>query len=229
MVTTLTAVGLLVGNAPQRAAAQPAGLLPLFPTSSSPAAASTAPSGGLLSGRPGLGPPPSAPAPAGRAAAPSPAPAAARDAAPGPGRAWTLTASKLVLHGSRFHGYAPQQVAGKTVQTLHFTVTGLDITDLVQRGLLLNGTVLTAAGAPASMSTVTKGPIELYSTELTGTLNVLGYPAIPITLSPNGVLPPNLDGSFLTLPDLTLTNVVAHNIDLNGGILKIPGAKLSVR
>lgn len=147
---------------------------------------------------------------------------------PGPGRAWTLTSSNLKLIGSRYHGYAEQDVQGRKVTTLHFTVDKLEITDLVQRGDLQNGKIVKAAGAPRSVSTVSKGPIHLYTQKLTGTLAVAGYPIVPITLSPNSLALPNLDLSFLQLPDLTFKDAVVHNVYLGGGNLHIPGATITV-
>lgn len=132
------------------------------------------------------------------------------------------------MNGVQYHGYADQQVAGQTVKTLHFTVDSLQITDLVQRGALGNGRNVRAAGAPGSVSTVTRGPIELYTVELSGTLAVAGFPLVPVTLSPDSLLAPNLDLSFLKLPTITFKNAVVRNVDLNGGTLVIPGAHISL-
>lgn len=171
------------------------------------------------------------PLPAPPAAPPAPRalpPVDPGDTKPGPGRAWTLTASTLKLSGSRYHGYVEQDVAGRKVKTLHFTVDRLEITDLVQRGDLGNGKIVKASGAPGSVSTVTQGPIELYTQQLTGTLAVGGYPLIPITMSPDSLALPNLDLSFLKLPILTFKNAVVHNADLEGGTLRIPGARIEL-
>ncbi len=146
---------------------------------------------------------------------------------PGPGRAWTLTSSKLTLIGTHYHGYESREVNGKQVKTLHFTVDKLKIKDLVQRGKLGNGKDIKAASAPGLVSTVTEGPIDLYTQKLTGTLNVLGYPAVPVTLSPDSLLLPNLDLSFLRLSKLTFTDAVVHNVKLGGGNLFIPQVKIS--
>lgn len=221
VVVILTATGLLVINQPDRRAeaAPPTSPGAVSPASPAPAASSSGPSGPQVLGGPvGRAPSPRDPAPV-----PPPPPGAA----PGPGRIWTLTASKLVLSGTQFHGYATQQVCGKPVLTLHFTLSALHITDLVQRGQLLDDEMVTAVAPPGSVSTVTNGPTELYTVSLTGTLNVLGFPVIRITLAPNGILPPNLDLSFLTLPDITFTDVIARNVDLNGGNLFIPGAHIA--
>lgn len=169
---------------------------------------------------------------------PAPAPAAApalvmppeqpTDTRPGPGRIWTLTSSNLKLSGMRYDGYADQDVQGKPVKTLHFTVDRLEITDLVQRGDLANGKVQKAAGAPGSVSTVTEGPTELYVQKLTGTLSVAGLPLARITLSPDTLLLPNLNLSFLKLPEITFKDVVSRNVDLNGGTLRIPGSRITL-
>jgi hypothetical protein len=147
---------------------------------------------------------------------------------PGPGREWTLTASNLTLNGVRYQGYSDQQVAGQTVKTLHFTVSSLQITNLVQRGMLGNGQNVRVAAAPGSVSTVTNGPIELYTANLSGTLSVAGFPVAPITLSPDSLLLPDLDLGFLKLPSITFKNATVRNVDLDGGTLFIPGADITL-
>ncbi len=139
-----------------------------------------------------------------------------------------MTASELTLEGVRYHGFATKEVAGREVETMHFTVDRLEIGDLVQRGLLGNGRVVKAAGAPGSVSTVTGGPIHLYTRELTGTLNVVGFPTVPVTLSPETLALPNLDLGFLELPSLTFTDAVVRNVELGGGTLRIPGASITL-
>lgn len=150
------------------------------------------------------------------------------DSTPGPGRAWTLTSSNLKLGGSHYHGYSQKQVGGRSVKTLHFTVDRLEITDLVQRGDLGNGKIVRTASAPGAVSTVVDGPIELETQELSGTLSVAGLPVLPLNLSPDSLSLPNLDLSFLQLPDLTFKNAVVHNAELSGGKLRIPGARISL-
>lgn len=157
-----------------------------------------------------------------------PGPATPPDTRPGPGRSWTLTASSLTLTGIRYHGYAEQVVAGKEVKTLHFTVDKLEITDLVQRGALGNGQTMAAAARPGSVSTITEGPTDLYTEELTGTLSVAGYPLVPVTLSPDSLALPNVDVSFLTLPSVTFTDAVVRNVDLAGGTLFMPGVHIGL-
>ncbi|RRO15810.1 hypothetical protein EIL87_16655 [Saccharopolyspora rhizosphaerae] len=121
-----------------------------------------------------------------------------------------------------------RQVGGSTVRTLHFTVDRLDITDLVQRGELGNGRIIRAAGRPGSTSTVTRGPVELHTQELTGTLAVVGHPLARTTLSADSLAMPDLDLGFLKLPDLTFRDVVVHNTDLSGGTLTIPGSEVTL-
>lgn len=149
------------------------------------------------------------------------------DPRPGPGRVWTLTSSNLTLHGVRYRGYAEQDVNGRPTTTLHFTVDSLEIADLVQRGWLANGRNLKAAAAPQSVSTITNGPVELYVLQLTGTLSAFGFPLVPLTLSPNTLLLPNLDLGFLKLPVLTFRDVTVRNVYLQGGNLHIPGARIT--
>jgi hypothetical protein len=183
--------------------------------------------------KPGLLPPPSGdkpgllppPPPAPQLSLPTGGPA---DATPGPGRGWTLTGSSLKLGGSHYHGYSQQQVGGETVKTLHFTVDRLEITDLVQRGDLGNGKIVRTSSAPGAVSTVVDGPIELQTQELSGTLSVAGLPVLPLNLSPDSLSLPNLDLSFLQLPDLTFKDVVVHNAELSGGKLHIPGARIGL-
>ena len=139
-----------------------------------------------------------------------------------------MTSSRLKLSGVRYRGYADRDVRGGSVRTLHFTVDRLEITDLVQRGLLGNGRVQKAAGAPGSVSTVGDGPIELYTQQLTGTLAIAGMPFVPVTLSPDSLLLPNLDLGLLELPEMTFTDVTTRNADLSGGTLRIPGAAITL-
>lgn len=146
----------------------------------------------------------------------------------GPGNAWSLTGTKMKLVGSHYDGVATQQVDGKPVKALHFTVDRLEITDLVQKADLGNGKIVTAAAPPGSTSTVSSGPIELYTRDMSGNLSVAGLPGVPLRLSPDTIGLAGLDLSFLQLPTLTLSNVVVNNTLLSGGQLQIPGSHLSV-
>ncbi|WP_198319453.1 hypothetical protein [Actinopolyspora erythraea] len=150
------------------------------------------------------------------------------DVRPGPGRTWTLTSSSLTLRGVRYQGFAMREVAGEQVRTMHFTVDELLIRDLVQRGDLGNGRVARVAADPGSVSTITEGPIELYTRKLTGTLNVAGYPLVPVELSPEALLLPDVDLGFLELPELTFSDAVVRNAELSGGKLFIPGAEIAL-
>lgn len=212
--------GLVALLSPRPSALSPAPSSSPLPASSSglsPAEASgSSPAGPAASGSPKSGP-----------ALPTASPEAS-GARPGPGRQWTLTASKLKLIGSRYHGYSMQEVEGRQVKTLHFTAQRLEITDLVQRGALGNGTVMRAASAPGRVSTITDGPIHLYTRRLTGTPAVADHPLAPVTLSPDSLAMPNLDLGFLQLPKLTFTDVTAHNVELSGGTLFIPDARITV-
>ncbi|WP_219905305.1 hypothetical protein [Actinopolyspora mortivallis] len=156
-----------------------------------------------------------------------PAPNQPPDVRPGPGRVWTLTASTLTLEGVRYNGFALKEVDGEQVRTMHFTVDTLRIGDLVQRGGLTGDDSVRVAARPGSVSTITEGPIELYTRKLTGTLNVAGYPLVPMELSPESLLIPDLDLGFLELPKLTFTDAVVRNVELDGGKLFIPGANIA--
>ncbi|SDQ76044.1 hypothetical protein [Actinopolyspora saharensis] len=149
------------------------------------------------------------------------------DVRPGPGRIWTLTASTLTLEGVHYNGFATHEVNGEQVRTMHFTVDALRIGDLVQRGRLAGGKDVRVAADRGSVSTITEGPIELYTRKLTGKLNVAGYPLVPVELSPEALLLPNLDLGFLELPKLTFSDAVVRNVDLDGGKLFIPGAEIA--
>lgn len=192
------------------------GLLPGNPQQGGPLPGLLPPGGGQLPILPAL--PPALHLPVG---APS-------DPRPGPGRAWTLSGSKMKLGGSRYGGFSDQQVAGRTVKTLHFTVDSLEITNLVQRADLGNGKIVRTAAAPGSVSTIRNGPIELYVEDLSGNLSVAGLPGVPLRLSPDTLGLPNLDLGFLRLPDLTLNNVVVNNADLSGGKLFLPGVHIGI-
>ena len=146
----------------------------------------------------------------------------------GPGNAWSLTGSSMKLVGSRYDGVTTQQVDGKPVKALHFTVDRLEVTDLVQRAKLSNGETVTAAAPKGSTSTVSSGPIELYTRDMSGTLSVAGLPVVPLRLSPDTIGLGGLDLSFLRLPTLNLNNVVVNNTMLSGGQLSIPGAHLTL-
>ncbi|MHA6801917.1 hypothetical protein [Salinifilum ghardaiensis] len=149
-------------------------------------------------------------------------------AAPGPGRTWTMTAEQLTLVGSRFHGTSQEQVAGRTVTTLHFTADRLEVTGLVQRSNLGNGRELRVASAPGAVSTVS-GPVEMQVRELSGTLDVAGFPLVPVVLSAGALAPPDVDLSFLRLPALTFDDVTVRTVELSAAQLHVPDARTGLR
>lgn len=150
------------------------------------------------------------------------------DAAPGPGRTWTLTADQLTLEGSRFHGTSEEQVDGQAVTTLHFTADRLKVKSLEQRSDLGNGRELRVASAPGAESTVS-GPVEMQVRKLSGTLNVGGFPLVPLVLSAETMAPPDVDLSFLQLPTLTFDDVTVRNVDLSASQLHVPGARIGLQ
>lgn len=150
------------------------------------------------------------------------------DAAPGPGRTWTLTADQLTLEGSRFHGTSQEQVDGRAVTTLHFTADRLRVKSLEQRSDLGNGRELRVASAPGAESTVS-GPVEMKVRKLSGTLDVGGFPLVPVVLSAETMAPPDVDLSFLQLPTLTFDDVTVRNVDLSASQLHVPGARIGLQ
>jgi hypothetical protein len=148
------------------------------------------------------------------------------DMRPGPGRLFTITASSLTVTDAQYRGVEAQQVAGRSIRTIHLTVTGLTIADLVERADLANGRILTITAG--GTSSITSGPIEMYVEKLTGTLNVVGLPTASVTLSAQSVLTPNVDLGFLSLPTLTLNNVTARIVFIRGGDIHVPNAHQSL-
>lgn len=148
------------------------------------------------------------------------------DMRPGPGRLFTITASSLTVADTQYRGVEAQDVAGRPIRTIHLTVKGLTIADLVERADLANGRILTITAG--GMSSITSGPIEMYVEKLTGTLNVVGLPTASVTLSAQSVLTPNVDLGFLSLPTLTLNNVTARIVFIRGGDVHVPNAHQTI-
>lgn len=140
---------------------------------------------------------------------------------------WSMTASSLTLRGSRFHGSTQQEMGGETVTTLHFTADGVRARDLVKRADLGNGATLRVAGAPGSVSEI-DGPVDMQVRKLSGTLDMGGFPLVPLTLSADVLNVPGLDLSFLKLPDLTFADAVADNVTLSASSLTVPGSRTTV-
>ncbi|WNV90084.1 DUF6114 domain-containing protein [Umezawaea sp. Da 62-37] len=135
-------------------------------------------------------------------------------------RAWTLNASRLELGGLDFTGVEEVPLDGEQVEVLRFTATSLKITNLVQTADLGDGHSLVTAAAPGSVSTIDSGRIELFTLRLKGNLDVLGL-KIPVDYTPANPPP-------LNVPFATFTEVAVRNTDLRGGVLRIPGAHISV-
>jgi hypothetical protein len=136
-------------------------------------------------------------------------------------RSWTLRASRLELGGLDFTGVEVVPLDGALVKVLKFTATSMKITNLVQTADLGDGRSLVTEAAPGSVSTVNSGRIDLFTLRLKGNLDILG---IKIPVDYTAASPPPL-----TVPFATFTDVTVQNTDLRGGVLKIPGARISVR
>jgi hypothetical protein len=136
------------------------------------------------------------------------------------GRAWVLKASKLEMNQLRFHGIASTELNGQPVDILRFTAGELKITDLVQLADIGGGRTMTVTAARNSVSTISAGPIELFTQRLQGKLKI-GPIEIPMDLSPTSPPP-------LVPPSITYTNVTVNNTDLRGGTMTIPGADIKI-
>lgn len=155
---------------------------------------------------------------------PAPAPVAAG------GREWTLTASRLDLNGLNFVGVVDAVLNGKVIKVLKFTTLDMKVKDLVQTAEVAPGMKLVTAARAGSTSTVNLIParkdmppppiIELYTVQLKGNLNLLGF-KIPVDYTATNPPP-------LNVPIVTFTEVTVRNTDLKGGTLTIPGARISV-
>jgi len=201
------------------------------PTSSEPPPSSTPPSSSVPST---TAEPPSSTTPSSEPTDPStstePPPASSsEEPAPPPedltplvaaNRQWTLKASRLELGGLDFTGIGEVPLDGQLVKVLKFTSTTLKITNLVQTADLGDGHSLVTEAAPGSVSTIDSGRIELFTVRLKGNLDILGL-KIPVDYT--AANPPPLN-----IPFAVFTEVTVQNTDLRGGVLRIPGAHISV-
>jgi hypothetical protein len=127
----------------------------------------------------------------------------------------------LELGGLNFTGVEEVPLDGALVKVLKFTSTSMKITNLVQTADLGDGRSLVTEAAPGSVSTVDSGKIDLYTLRLKGNLDIIG---IKIPVDYTAANPPPLN-----IPFVTFTEVTVQNTDLRGGVLKIPGAHISVK
>ncbi|MFD9741117.1 DUF6114 domain-containing protein [Umezawaea sp. NPDC059074] len=203
------------------------------PTSSEPPPSSAPPSSSIPSTT--AEPPSSTPPPSGEptdpstSTEPSAPPSSSEEPAPPPedltplvaaNRQWTLKASRLELGGLNFTGVEEVPLDGGLIKVLKFTSTSLRITNLVQTADLGDGHSLVTEAAPGSVSTIDSGRIELFTVRLKGNLDILGL-KIPVDYT--AANPPPLN-----VPFATFTEVTVQNTDLRGGVLRIPGARISV-
>ena len=150
-----------------------------------------------------------------------------------PDQPWTLKSSRLALHGAVFGGVVEVQTRSQhTERVLKFTVDSIDIGDLDMSTIEANDRTLHVKGRAGSTSTMTEGPIVMYTESLTGHLSkVIGLPVPdlgPITLTPD-TLPKflyDLIGSAPIPLDLEMTGVKAVQAGQLGGTLEIPGMHL---
>ncbi|GDY32385.1 DUF6114 domain-containing protein [Gandjariella thermophila] len=231
-LAVLLGAALVVGGT-ERAAAVPAASaaaatftfpfpFPPFPTR--PTSASSTPTG-----RPSGSPGPSATTTSRSAPAQPPAttsaPPATRDVPVVPkGRAWTLQATRLEMGGLTFQGLVDGLLNGQPVKLLRFTASSIKITNLVQSGDAGNGHRITTSAAPGSVSTITPGPIELRTQVLRGKLLGIGN---PITIDIGHPPPLMIPGVKLPFP-IFFTDATVLNTDLDGGVLHIPGGRVTI-
>ncbi|OAR24847.1 hypothetical protein A8W25_21150 [Streptomyces sp. ERV7] len=134
-----------------------------------------------------------------------------------PDQPWILKTSKLDLRGLDYKGIVEVKTgSGKVKKVLKFTASYVGIDNLHQLvyGPELNGKPTTAhvKGRSGSTSTITDGPVTMYTEELKGNL----FGLIPITFSPQ--TPPPLN-----IPLVFFTNATVHQAGQFGGTLTVPG------
>ncbi|MGW6244733.1 hypothetical protein [Streptomyces roseolus] len=128
-----------------------------------------------------------------------------------PDEPWRLESSRLALSGLKYHGIVEVRTyGGKVKKVLKFTATYVGIKDLHQITEHSEGREAHVRSQRGSTSTITDGPVTMYTEELKG--NLLGI--IPITFGPES--PPPLD-----LPAVFFTNVKLKQAGQFGGTLKV--------
>ncbi|MFH8254907.1 hypothetical protein [Streptomyces roseolus] len=128
-----------------------------------------------------------------------------------PDEPWRLESSRLSLSGLKYHGIVEVRTyGGKVKKVLKFTATYVGIKDLHQITEHSEGREAHVRSQRGSTSTITDGPVTMYTEELKG--NLLGI--IPITFGPES--PPPLD-----LPAVFFTNVKLKQAGQFGGTLKV--------
>jgi uncharacterized protein DUF6114 len=213
-LAALSLVGLVLLQPPSSVEPPPSSEAPT--SSAAPSTTAEPPSSTPSSSEPTEPPAPPPPAPEEPAASPE-------DLTPlvAANRSWTLQASRLELSGLDFTGIGEVPLDGALVKVLKFTSTSMKITNLVQTADLGGGHSLVTEAAPGSVSTVNSGKIELFTLRLKGNLDIIG---IKIPVDYTAANPPPLN-----IPLVTFTEVTVQNTDLRGGVLKIPGAHISVK
>ncbi|WP_329404686.1 hypothetical protein [Streptomyces melanogenes] len=134
-----------------------------------------------------------------------------------PDQPWILKTSKLDLRGLNYEGIVEVKTgSGKVKKVLKFTASYVGIDNLHQLvyGPELNGKPTTAhvKARAGSTSTITSGPVTMYTEELKGNL----FGLIPITFSPQSPPP-------LNIPLVFFTNATVHQAGQFGGTLTVPG------
>ncbi|MFD6762167.1 hypothetical protein [Streptomyces roseolus] len=128
-----------------------------------------------------------------------------------PDEPWRLESSRLSLSGLKYHGIVEVRTyGGKVKKVLKFTATYVGIKDLHQITEHSEGREAHVRSQHGSTSTITDGPVTMYTEELKG--NLLGI--IPITFGPES--PPPLD-----LPAVFFTHVKLKQAGQFGGTLKV--------
>ncbi|MFC7344552.1 hypothetical protein [Saccharopolyspora griseoalba] len=151
------------------------------------------------------------------------------DPSPGPGRQWSLQATRMTLQEPRLHGITTTRIAGREVHVLRISTTGIDLHQPVQRARLgSTGAGLRISAARGQVRPAhAGGRMAILVRQLSGTLDVAGQPIVPVLLA----APPlqaEVDERLLQLPSLALTDVTVHAAALTGSTVDFNGAAISI-
>ncbi|MFF3553345.1 hypothetical protein ACFYXL_07990 [Streptomyces tsukubensis] len=150
-------------------------------------------------------------------ATPDPEALAAAEEEPGipavPDDPWILKSSALTLKGLKYHGIVEVRTGGGELKpVLKFTAKAVDIRDLHQLAVGPLGRTMHVEARKGSVSTITEGPVTMYTEELKGNL----FGIFPVTFGPG--TPPPLD-----VPYAVFTDVTVKQAGQFGGRLTVPG------
>ncbi|MEW1545379.1 hypothetical protein AB0421_02380 [Streptomyces tsukubensis] len=126
---------------------------------------------------------------------------------------WILKSSVLTLKGLKYHGIVEVRTGGGELKpVLKFTAKAVDIGDLHQLAVGPLGRTMHVEARKGSISTITEGPVTMYTEELKGNL----FGIFPVTFGPG--TPPPLD-----VPYAVFTDVTVKQAGQFGGRLTVPG------